>query len=271
MIWLRKDNPQLKRLVDEFVESHAVGTSFGNTLLRRYLENTKWVKYSTAKHAMDKFRALEAIFRKYGVEYDFDYLMLAARGCQESMLNQNLRGPHGGVGIMQVIPREAAASPINIRNVYDAANNIHAAAKMLRHFADTFFTDPRIDSLNRALFVLASYNAGPTRSLPADHGLIRFQFSLRLIGSTGWNSMLWFQWPFSRMKLLNWAVSDQMLLTGLVSCLLTSERDGSFSSVSAAWIGPALTTEAARSPLDVGCASSPHATPSPAALLRELG
>jgi membrane-bound lytic murein transglycosylase MltF len=64
---------------------------------------------------------------------------------------------------MQVVPREAAASPIDVANVYDAANNIHAAAKMLRHFADTYFTDPRIDPFNRALFVLASYNAGPTR------------------------------------------------------------------------------------------------------------
>jgi len=160
---MRKNNPRLKRLVDEFVESHAVGTSFGNTLLRRYFENTRWVKHSTAKHAMDKFRALEAIFRKYGAEYDFDYLMLAAQGYQESMLNQDVRGPRGGVGIMQVVPREAAANPIDIPDVYDAANNIHAAAKMLRYFADTYFTDPRIDPFNRALFVLASYNAGPTR------------------------------------------------------------------------------------------------------------
>src|SRR5262249_11138665 len=40
---MRKNNPQLKRLVDEFLRSHAVGTSFGNTLLRRYLKNAKWV------------------------------------------------------------------------------------------------------------------------------------------------------------------------------------------------------------------------------------
>ena len=45
---MRKNNPQLKQLVDEFVSSHAVGTSFGNTLLRRYLQNTKWVKNSTS-------------------------------------------------------------------------------------------------------------------------------------------------------------------------------------------------------------------------------
>ena len=41
---MRKNNPQLKQLVDKFVESHSVGSSFGNTLLRRYLQNTKWVK-----------------------------------------------------------------------------------------------------------------------------------------------------------------------------------------------------------------------------------
>ncbi len=45
---MRKNNPQFKQLVDEFVASHSVGTSFGNTLLRRYLQNTKWVKNSTS-------------------------------------------------------------------------------------------------------------------------------------------------------------------------------------------------------------------------------
>jgi membrane-bound lytic murein transglycosylase MltF len=45
---MRKNNPQFKKLVDEFVESHAAGTSFGNTLLRRYLQNTKWITDSIA-------------------------------------------------------------------------------------------------------------------------------------------------------------------------------------------------------------------------------
>ena len=46
---MRKDNPQLKGLVDEFVEGHKAGTAFGNTILQRYLKNTKWVKNSTSK------------------------------------------------------------------------------------------------------------------------------------------------------------------------------------------------------------------------------
>jgi membrane-bound lytic murein transglycosylase MltF len=75
---MRKNNPQLKQLVDEFIESHAAGTSFGNTLLRRYLQNTKWVKNSTSPEEMKKFQATVAIFQKYAGEYNFDYLMLAA-------------------------------------------------------------------------------------------------------------------------------------------------------------------------------------------------
>jgi membrane-bound lytic murein transglycosylase MltF len=160
---MRKNNPRLKQVVDEFVESRAAGTSFGNTLIRRYLKDTEWVKDSTSKEEIEKFRAMIAIFQKYGAQYDFDYLMLAAQGYQESGLNQDMKSPGGAVGIMQVIPKDAAASPINIPNVSDAAGNIHAGAKMLRNIADTYFNDPKVDALNRALFVLASYNAGPNR------------------------------------------------------------------------------------------------------------
>src|SRR5260370_33876984 len=89
--------------------------------------------------------------------------MLVAQGYQESLLDQSRRNPSGAVGIMQVIPKIAAAPPINISNVDVAENNIHAGAKMLRDIADTYFKDPKLDPLNRTLMVFASYNAGPTR------------------------------------------------------------------------------------------------------------
>jgi membrane-bound lytic murein transglycosylase MltF len=164
MAWvMRKDNPKLKQLVDEFISTHGVGTSFGNTLLRRYLKNTKWVKNSTSEEEMNKFMAMVKLFQKYAAEYNFDYLMLAAQGYQESMLNQERRSPRGAVGIMQVLPKYAAASPINISNVGNADTNIHAGVKMLRNIADTYFNDGKLDPMNRTLFVFASYNAGPSR------------------------------------------------------------------------------------------------------------
>jgi membrane-bound lytic murein transglycosylase MltF len=159
----RPDSPQLRKLLDEFVEGRGQGTSFGNTLLRRYLQNTKWLQDATSNEEMKKFQAYVSYFKKYAAEYDFDYLMLVAQGYQESLLDQSRRNPSGAVGIMQVIPKIAAAQPINISNVDVAENNIHAGAKMLRDIADTYFKDPKIDPLNRTLMVFASYNAGPTR------------------------------------------------------------------------------------------------------------
>ncbi len=160
---MRKNNPQFKQVVDEFVASHAVGTSFGNTVLRRYLQNTKWVKNSTSGEEMKKFQANLELFQKYAGEYDFDYLMIAAQGYQESLLDQSKRNRSGAVGIMQVIPKYAAASPINVSNVGTADGNIHAGVKMLRDIDDRYFNDPKIDPLNKTLFVFASYNAGPNR------------------------------------------------------------------------------------------------------------
>src|SRR5262249_54757637 len=99
----------------------------------------------------------------YSAEYNFDYLMIAAQGYQESQLDQNKRSPVGAVGVMQVIPKYAGANPINIPNVRDADGNIHAGAKILHNIATNYFNDPGIDPLNKTLFTFASYNAGPSR------------------------------------------------------------------------------------------------------------
>jgi membrane-bound lytic murein transglycosylase MltF len=164
LAWVtRKDSPKLKQLLDEFIEGHRLGTSFGNTLFRRYLQNTKWVKDSTADAEMKKFQAYVKYFRRYASEYDFDYLMLAAQGYQESMLDQNRKSHRGAIGIMQVIPKYAAAPPISIPNVANADGNIHAGAKMLHDIQQRYFDDPGLDLTNKTLMTFAAYNAGPSR------------------------------------------------------------------------------------------------------------
>jgi membrane-bound lytic murein transglycosylase MltF len=160
---MRKNSPQLKQMLDEFLQSHRSGTAFGNVMLKRYLKDTKWVKNSTSARELEKFKAYVTYFKKYGEEYDFDYLMLAAQGYQESMLNQDRKSRAGAVGVMQVLPKYAAAAPINILHVDQVEPNIHAGTKMLRHITDTYFNDPGIDATNKTLFTFAAYNAGPAR------------------------------------------------------------------------------------------------------------
>jgi membrane-bound lytic murein transglycosylase MltF len=159
----RKDSPKLLALLNEFVKGHAAGTSFGNTLIRRYAQNTNWVKDSTSTEEMKKFREYVKYFQKYAAQYHFDYLMLMAQGYQESRLDQSVRNPSGATGIMQVIPSYAAAPPISVPNVQEAEGNIQAGAKMLRNIVNTYLQDEKLDDLNRTLLAFASYNAGPSR------------------------------------------------------------------------------------------------------------
>ncbi len=179
---LRKDSPKLQALLNEFIKGHQMGTVFGNTLVTRYLQKTKWVQDSTSTEEMKKFQAYVRYFQKYAGEYDFDYLMLVAQGYQESLLDQNRKNPSGAVGIMQVIPKYAAAPPISISDVHTAEGNIQAGAKMLRNIADTYFKDDKLDALNKTLMVFASYNAGPTR-------IARLR---KTAASQGLNPNLWF-------------------------------------------------------------------------------
>jgi len=160
---MRKGSPKLKQAVDRFIETHREGTAFGNALLRRYLQNTKWVKNATTDTEMKKFQLYVNFFKKYAEEYNFDYLMLVALSYQESELNQNRQKPTGATGLMQVLPKYAAASPISIPDVDSAEPNIHAGTKMLRSITDTYFKDDKLDDLNRTLLTFASYNAGPNR------------------------------------------------------------------------------------------------------------
>ncbi len=160
---MRKNNPKFRQLVDEFVKTHAMGTSFGNTLWRRYLQSNQWVKNPTTATEIKKFEQTVNFFKKYADQYGFDYLMVVAQGYQESMLEQSARGPTGAVGIMQVKPSTAAAPPISIPDVMTTENNIHAGIKVLKTISDKYFNDPKIDPENRLLFTFAAYNAGPNR------------------------------------------------------------------------------------------------------------
>jgi len=160
---VRKSNPKFKELVDEFVRTHAAGTSFGNTLLRRYLESNQWITNPTNDEQIKKFNELAHFFKTYSSQYGFDYLMVIAQGYQESQLNQAARSPGGAVGVMQVKPSTAAAPPISIPDIGTAENNIHAGVKLLNSIATEYFSDPKIDPMNRLLFTFAAYNAGPNR------------------------------------------------------------------------------------------------------------
>jgi membrane-bound lytic murein transglycosylase MltF len=60
-----------------------------------------------------------------------------------------------------VLPSTAADANVNIPNIEEAENNVHAGIKYLRFVRDRYFSDPGIEPLDRVLFSFAAYNAGP--------------------------------------------------------------------------------------------------------------
>ena len=177
----RKDNPEFLAIVNSFLRKHGRGTLIGNDTYNRYLSNARRVRCSSAGNTSAKLDELVPIFQKYGEQYDFDWLMLAAQGQQESGLRQNRRSPAGAVGIMQIKPSTAADRNVGIPDISTPDANIHAGAKYMRFLSDRYFSDDE-NELNRWLLSLAAYNAGPAK-------IARYR---REAAEQGYDPDLWF-------------------------------------------------------------------------------
>ena len=160
---IRKDSPELKKIINSFIKDHKKGTEFGNVIFNRYLQDTKWVNDSQDKDGRERFNQMAEIFKKYADQYDFDWLMITAQAYQESKLDQAKRSSTGALGVMQILPSTATDPNINIKDIQNLENNIHAGTKYLRFMTDRYFNEPDLNPRDRMLFAFASYNAGPAK------------------------------------------------------------------------------------------------------------
>ena len=160
---IRKNSPQLKEVINQFVKMNKKGTLLGNIVFNRYLKNTKYIKNNLDDKERDRFNKTVKLFQKYAGMYDFEWLMLAALAYQESAIDQSKKSPAGAIGVMQVLPSTAKDKNVNIPEIHKIEPNIHAGTKYLRFMLDRYFNDPAITRLNRALLTFAAYNAGPAK------------------------------------------------------------------------------------------------------------
>ena len=101
---IRKDSPKLKAEIAAFAKQYGQKSDFGKTLVKKYAGNPRIVKQATSAGEIKKFQGTVEYFRKYGAQYDMDYLLMVAQGYQESLLDQNARSDVGAVGVMQLMP-----------------------------------------------------------------------------------------------------------------------------------------------------------------------
>ncbi|MEH6532344.1 MAG: lytic transglycosylase F [Photobacterium frigidiphilum] len=178
----RKDSPELAELVNNFIEKNRYGTLNGNIIFNRYLNSKAWFQKVVSATNIAKFKKLEKRFVRYSNMYDMNWLLIAAQAFQESQFDQTKRSHAGAVGIMQVLPQTAKEPYINISNIYNIDNNIHAGVKYMDFILNRYYDTDDIDDMNKMFFALASYNAGPGR-------INRMR---RLAKEQGYDSTKWF-------------------------------------------------------------------------------
>ena len=78
----------------------------------------------------------ETLFKRYGEDYGFDWLLLASFAFQESGFDQKARSNAGAVGVMQLLPSTAADPSVGIPDIQSLENNIHAGTKVRQRLDD---------------------------------------------------------------------------------------------------------------------------------------
>ncbi|HTO46698.1 MAG TPA: lytic transglycosylase F [Burkholderiales bacterium] len=158
---IRKDSPQLKAALNAFVKQYGQGTTFGNSIVNRYVKDPKFVKNALGSDEVRRFGEVVGFFRKYGDKYDVDHLLMIAQGFQESGLDQNAKSAVGAIGIMQIMP--ATGKELKVGDITQVEANIHGGVKYVRFMIDQYYANEPMTPLNKGLFAFASYNAGPGR------------------------------------------------------------------------------------------------------------
>jgi membrane-bound lytic murein transglycosylase MltF len=158
---IRKDSPRLKAALNGFLATNGLNSLNARMIFRRYLLNTQYVKGATADVSRTRFANLVTLFRRYGAQYEMDWMLMAAQGYQESRLDHSARSHVGAIGVMQVMP--PTGKELKVGDIRLLEPNIHAGVKYIRQLVDRYYANEPMDDVNKMLFAFAAYNAGPGR------------------------------------------------------------------------------------------------------------
>jgi membrane-bound lytic murein transglycosylase MltF len=156
---IRKGSPLLSAELTAFYEGWAKKMGVIPYRTQQYIRSVKALGNSAGDAETQRYQSVIALFRKYGAQYGFDPVMLAAQGYQESTLDQKKRSRVGAIGVMQIMP--ATGAGLKVGDITQVEANIHGGAKYMGRLMTQYFKDANFTEQDRTLFAFASYNAGP--------------------------------------------------------------------------------------------------------------
>lgn len=158
--WMvRRNNPQLRESLNDFIKTVKKGTLKGNIFFNRYFKKNPWARQALSRGDMDRFSHYAPLFKKYGDRYKLDWILLAAQAFQESGFNSQVRSNMGAIGLMQLLP--ATAKDMGFEDITVPEKNIHAGVKYMHWLIVHYFSDKSMTKDDQLRFALAAYNTGP--------------------------------------------------------------------------------------------------------------
>ncbi len=158
------NNRLLARVIDEWAASTRDDKS-AKEIYRRYYVDSKRLLEDTESPAVagsgagGRISQYDEIFRRYAGELGWDWKMLAAQAYVESRFDVNQVSWAGARGLMQLMPRTAAAQGLGQDRITDPELNVKAAVKVIAAL-DEALADKVPDRQERLKFILAAYNSG---------------------------------------------------------------------------------------------------------------
>jgi len=160
---IREQNTELEKILNTFIKSNKKGTLMGNILFNKYLKSGNYINNAKFNNEQKNFQEIIKYIKHYSNQYDFDWLIITALGYQESGLDHNTVSQDGAIGLMQILKSTASDKNVDIENIHELENNIHAGIKYLKFIHQRYFSSSDMDELNQWLFTFAAYNAGPAK------------------------------------------------------------------------------------------------------------
>lgn len=129
------------------------------TLAKRYFEQSKRpYDLELPKISKGKISPYDALFKKYAKQIGWDWRLLAAIAFVESKFDPTEISWAGAKGLMQLMPRTAAAVGIYGKEIYNPETNIAGAIKSIR-ILDRVYSRVK-DKSEQQKFIIAAYNCG---------------------------------------------------------------------------------------------------------------
>lgn len=158
---VRKNSPNLLEAINKWLRKEKKKNDY-YTIYDRYFENTKRFNRRINSEYFSltggKISKYDNIIKKYALELNWDWRLLASIIYQESQFILNRESWAGAEGLMQLMP--ATAKQFGVKDVHNIEQNIRAGVRYLK-WLDELWMEEVPDSAERLKIVLASYNIGP--------------------------------------------------------------------------------------------------------------